>query len=415
MSNTSNVVTESKKISELPLTLDIKDDAVVAISQNGVTVKMKLALLIQLIEERVAGSGSSIIERIKKSETAASDAQKAAEKVGGNLKAYQEETSNKFIAQGSSINAVRREVRESIYYKNEITFADHPDNMVMSKMIGMEGLAVGDTFDLASSLYTDTATSGAYTFQFKAKKGDILEAAYTVTESESAPYVIITDTDQMVIALLTVSEFALNGYIFKEDGNIYLSVMQPESADMIKYTHFKAIDFTGLIDKMNIDEILYDETMVTTPGKICDTAAAIIGDKYTPIFDYGSTATAYAHKQRVKEGWTLSFEGCQELVRGDAYTQLVIMDGDDIVTKVFDFSLITESFEYTFSSEEKYFYLSSDALTADPIFKLKKKRTGLPFVTEEDDGKVLQVVNGEWKAVSVSIDTSAEDGNGVAY
>lgn len=415
MSNTSNVVTESKKISELPLTLDIKDDAVVAISQNGVTVKMKLALLIQLIEERVAGSGSSIIERIKKSETAAIDAQKAAEKVGNNLKAYQEETSNKFIAQGSSINAVRREVRESIYYKNEITFADHPDNMVMSKMIGMEGLAVGDTFDLASSLYADTATSGAYTFQFEAKKGDILEAAYTVTESGFAPYVIITDTGQMVIALLTVSEFALNGYTFKEDGNLYLSVMQPQSADSIKYTHFEAIDFTGLIDKMNIDEISYDWSMMDVTGKVYDTSVADSYAVYTPNLIAGGSATTYAHRQKVEAGWVLSFEGCQTLVPGETHIYLVVTNEGGMVRNLFRLSEITESFEYEFSADEAYFYLSADALSADPIFKLKKKRTGLPFVTEEDDGKVLQVVNGEWKAVSVSIDTSAEDGNGVAY
>lgn len=262
----SNIVVEGKKISSLSLAMDIKEDAIVTIVQDGVTMKMRLSLLIQKIEERTVGKDSTIINRIAQSEEAAKNAEKAAKEVGGALNDFQNSVGNSFETRDKTINAMKRGLDGVAYYKNVVTMANNTDDMVMGSVIDMTDLAIGDTFDYEASLKTDTSARGMYVLHFDVKKGDIFEAGeeYMIAEAGKAPYVVIADSNHLVIDLVTIEKFQTDGYTFQHDGHVYISAMQPESANQIVFYHKEPVDITALVDRVEVLEKNFDGMKTNT-------------------------------------------------------------------------------------------------------------------------------------------------------
>lgn len=252
MSDTNVMIGEGKKISDLSMTMDFTSDAMVAVVQNGVTLKMKLSLLVQKIEESAIGANSSIDKRIKANAQGVQEAKKAASDVNAALKDFQNTVGDSFETRDKTIFLMQKSLTGAAYYENVITLESNPDAMTMGSVIDMTDLAIGDTFDLDSCLQTDTASKGAYALQLEVKEGDIFEAGeeYVITEAGKAPYIVITDTDHLVIDLIPVAKFQTDGYAFQTDGYVYVSAMQPESADLIVFYHKEPVNLTALVDRV---------------------------------------------------------------------------------------------------------------------------------------------------------------------
>lgn len=268
------MIGEGKKISDLPMILDFTDSAVVTIVEKGVTAKMQLALLIQKIEERVVGADGTLSTRIKKNAEGVAEAKKAANDVNNALKEFQNTAGGRFAEQDKTIYTMQKSLSGAIYYKNEVTLANNADDMTMSALIKMTDLAIDDTFDYAARL--QTGARGAYTLHLDVKQGDILEAGYAITATGNAPYVVVTDADQMVIDLVPVPEFQANGYTFQEDGSVYISAMQPESTDSIVFYHKEPVDLTVLVDRVT-DLEKANKTMTNTIGALQGDIDEIMG------------------------------------------------------------------------------------------------------------------------------------------
>ena len=412
MSDTNKIITEGKAISDLPKVLGFTNEAVVVIVDKGKTMQMPLSQLIYNITENLAQKNSGISDQIDKNKKGIEKNASDIKKIKENQSVFQDTVNDKILEQSGDLSAHARILENALYESVDITF---PEDALMNHQYITEDVNIGDAFDPLSQ-YTGAET-GAYAYSRWVGKNDIIciGGLYDMPSTDRSPKIILVDTDGVVIDAVLMSEARSRGrFSFgNKEGTMYLSSVMPADAQTVMFIHKKPVDHTKIEKEIKLAEhVFYYEDMDLT-GKLYDTAAADSYAVYTPNTVAGSSATAYAHKQEVEPGWILSFFGCQELVRMDASIYLVIVNEEGTVRNLFDLSVITENFEYEFKDDEKYFYLSSDALTADPVFKLKKKRMELPFVTEADNGKILQVVDGQWKAVDAG--NFAMNGNGVAY
>lgn len=412
MSDTNKIITEGKAVSDLPKILGFTSDAVVVVVDKGKTAQMPLSQLIYNITENLAWKNSGISGQVDKNKKDIEKNASDIKKIKKNQSDFQDEVNEKLQEQSGDISANARILENALYESAEITF---PEDALMNHQYITEYLNIGDKFD-PSSQYTGAET-GAYAYSRWVGKNDIIciGGLYDMPSTDRSPKIILVDTDGIVIDTVLMSEARSQGrFSFgNKEGTMYLSSVMPADTETVMFIHKTPIDYAKLGKEITLAEhVFYYEDMDLT-GKLYDTAAADSYAVYTPNTIAGDSPTTYAHKQEVEPGWILSFTGCQELVRKDASTYLVVVDETGYVRNLFDLSVITENFEYEFKDDEKYFYLSSDALSADPVFKLKKKRMELPFVTEADNGKFLQVVGGKWKAVDAG--NFAMNGNEVAY
>lgn len=394
----SNIISESKKISDLPAILGFSENAVVLIVDGGKTAQMNLKLLTRVIAEACVGKDSSIMTSIRIN---ADNIRKSADNIKTikeNQNDFQTETAGKFSGLQGNITRNESLLVGALYESVEITV---PENSITNHQYVTEDLNVGDTFDPLER--QAAAETGVFAFSRTIGRGDIIYIGdlYDMPSADRSPKIILVDGNGIVNGIVLMSEARMNKkFSFGDkEGTMYLSSFMPAEAGTITFVHKSPIDYVKLKEDMGLSEYVFDWNMMETTGKIYDTAAADSYNVYTPKLLAGDSPTTYAHKQKVEPGWILCFSGCQKVVRKDASTHLVIVNEDGYVRNLFDLSTITERFEYEFSGDEKYFYLSSVALTADPVFKLKKKRMELPLVTDADNGNILQVVDGQWKAV----------------
>lgn len=277
----TNIITETKKISELPMVLGFSDTAVVLVVDNGKTVQMSLASLVKEITQNIEKSDGSLSKRIQ-------------------------ELENAFTVVTKDVSAFKREYGS--FQKS-----------VAKRCTDMEGIC-GKALDIS---------------QEAVKKADTV--AYW---DEYFNY----------------WELPLVGYAFTTHDAVAGETFRPEAL----YT----------------------------------------GEEY------------YACEQEVEKGWVFSLGGCQEFVPLLDSKYLVIVDADNIVQEIVPATNLAEAgFEYEFKDNGK-FYLTSKWQSNDPVFKLRHPASGVPAVTENDNGKTLQVVNGRWAAVDA---LTAEVGNEVAY
>lgn len=172
---------------------------------------------------------------------------------------------------------------------------------------------------------------------------------------------------------------------------------------------------SGLVKSVNsirYYEEVYDYNMMQMPYYTFTTHHAVAGEVFTPVVNPAGEGY-YACAQQIEEGWVLSFDGCQELVPSMDSKYFVVTNEEGIALDVIPIQeLMTPGFEYEFK-EKGTFYLSSQRISNDPLFKLKIPETvGVPKVSYDDEGKILQVVNGNWKAVDIA---SVPVGNEVEY
>ena len=280
----TNIIVEAKKISELPISLDFSEDAIVLIVDKGKTMQLNVDMLIQVILEKAKEADGSLEEQIK-------------------------EVKNRIDAQSIAIEAFKglvNSLRQSVTNKFKISDAEH-ENMNRQ----LEGIKN----NLDSVIYCEEA---------------------------------------------------------------------------------------------------YDYGMMTYQGQTYSTDNVVVGTRYG--YTRGEDGTGYfGCIMNVKKGSLIAFEGCQKINFLSYSKYLVVTDADDYILELIPVTdILQDGYVYEVKQDGK-FILSAQCDMEHmelPIFKIKTFATGVPKVSADDEGKILQVVNGCWKAVDIA---SAPVGNEVEY
>lgn len=169
-----------------------------------------------------------------------------------------------------------------------------------------------------------------------------------------------------------------------------------------------------VLDTVRYSEEAFGYDAMTLRSGTYSTDNAIVGTRYG--YTRGEDGTGYfGCSMNAKKGSLLAFEGCQKINPLFYSKYLVVTDVDDYILELISVSdLVQDGYVYEFKQDGK-FILSAHCDTENmdlPVFKIKKPAAGLPKASADDEGKILQVVNGNWKAVDSA---TAAVGNEVAY
>lgn len=271
----SNIISESKKISDLPAILGFSEKAVVLIVDGGKTAQMSLKLLTQTIAEATVEKDNALAKSVKDNTDAIGKVATSLETLSGKQNDFQKEVSSNESKQNGRISANENNINSIMYHANEITVADVT---ATNRQYRTSGLTINSKFDPEKMLVA--AKTGTYALSREIKAGDVIHIGdyYDMVETSDAPNIILVDADGKVISMVRMSAAKAQGHFNfgNMEGTMYLSAMMAESSDTVLFEHKTLIDFSELVNEINA---LKDPLVLYAEKATQYTEDATIGDK----------------------------------------------------------------------------------------------------------------------------------------
>ena len=255
----SDIISESKKISELPAIIGFSEDAVVLIVDGKKTAQMNLQLLTKTIAEATVGKDSALTKSVTNNATALAAITKTLETLSGNQSDFQKEVSKSESGQNSRIFANENNIDNIMYYVDTITSTDslmRPgaiDTRITVDSSDALDLVVGGVFDYQARFAESTSSR---VLVREVKKGEILTyVGAGFVETETAPNIVVVGDEMTILEIASIADIReAHSYTFENDGIAYIPVNGVVGSGEEVFDFKTLIDFTALLDRAGVLE-----------------------------------------------------------------------------------------------------------------------------------------------------------------